>query len=138
MAEDTICNERLVSQEDKAKLDGVKNELYALGETIAKKMESLYNEDAKIGEKLNINNTQFKADLEKYKATNAKIKQDSEIESNDTIEGMQNKKQSLNMSTIDGMLLDSDLKVLQENYSYIFWGILAVGLLTVTLKTMNK
>lgn len=138
MAEDTICNERLVSQEDKAKLDTVKNELYMLGETIAKKMESLYNEDAKIGEKMNMNNTQFKADLEKYKETNAKIKQESEIESNDNIEGMQNKNQSLNMSTIDGMLSDSDLKVLQENYSYIFWGILAVGLLTVTLKTMNK
>ena len=31
-----------------------------------------------------------------------------------------------------------DLIVLQENYSYILWSILAVGLLTITLNTMKK
>ena len=46
--------------------------------------------------------------------------------------------QNLNMNDVNGMLLDSDLHVLQKNYEYIFWGVLAVGLLTVTLNIMKR
>jgi hypothetical protein len=42
------------------------------------------------------------------------------------------------MNDINGMLSDSDLIVLQGNYSYIMWSILAVGLLTITVNTMKK
>ena len=42
------------------------------------------------------------------------------------------------MNDINGMLSDSDLIVLQENYSYIMWSILAVGLLTITVNSMKK
>jgi hypothetical protein len=42
------------------------------------------------------------------------------------------------MSDINGMLTDTDLIVLQENYSYIFWSILALGVLTITINTMKK
>ncbi len=138
MTQDTTCDAKMVSNEDKMKLDKVKQELYVVGETIASKMEALYKENANIVSSLNTNNAQFKKDLEQYKTTTTKIKQELGIQSNSTIEGMQNLNQRLNMSDVNGMLLDSDLKVLQENYSYILWGILAVGLLTVTLKTMNK
>ena len=46
--------------------------------------------------------------------------------------------QNLNMYDINGILNDSDLRVLQENYRYIFWSILAVGLLTATVITLKK
>jgi hypothetical protein len=36
------------------------------------------------------------------------------------------------------MLSDSDLRVLQENYRYIMWSILAVSVLTITINTMQK
>ena len=49
-------------------------------------------------------------------------------------EGMQN----LSMNDVDGMLQETDLRVLQENYGYIFWSILAVGLLTITVNVMKK
>jgi hypothetical protein len=42
------------------------------------------------------------------------------------------------ISDINGMLNDSDLYVLQGNYRYIMWSILAVGILTVTVSTMKK
>jgi hypothetical protein len=138
MTQETTCNTKIVSQEDKTKLDKVKQELYLLGETITSKMETLYNENANISKSLNTNNAQFKKDLEQYRATTSKIKQELGIQSNGNVEGMKNQNQRLNMSDINGMLLDSDLKVLQENYSYILWGIVAVGLLTVTVKTMSK
>lgn len=114
----------LISQEYKIKLDSVKNKLYLLGQDLALKMEILYNKDKKIYEKMDMNAEEFKKNLEKYKNIKNYI--------NDNIEGMQN------MNDINGMLSDTDLRVLQENYSYILWSILAVGILTITINTMNK
>jgi hypothetical protein len=65
-----------------------------------------------------------------YKNINKKL------QSNNNIEGMNN--MDLNINDINGMLSDSDIRVLQENYSYIFWSILAIGLLTVTINQTNK
>ena len=44
----------------------------------------------------------------------------------------------MDMSDLDGMVTHSDLIVLQENYNYILWSILAVGILTITLNAMKK
>ena len=140
MSPDTQCVNKLVSQSDKIKFDNIKNQLYTLGQNIASKMENLYNKDNKIYEKLNTNDEQFKKDLQKYISTNLKIRKELEIQSNNNVEGMQNftSSQNLNMNDIDGMLTDADLRVLQENYSYIMWSILAVGALTITVNLMKK
>jgi hypothetical protein len=129
MASDTECNIALISEDDKTKFDGIKNELYVLGQDIASKMESLYSQNNKVYEDLDMNSEQFNKDLEKYKNTTQKIQN---LESNNNVEGMANR------SDINGMLTDSDLRVIQENSSYILWSILAVGLVTITLNTMNK
>jgi hypothetical protein len=139
MTPDTQCNSSLVSQENRIKFDNIKSQLSTLGQDIASKMESLYNQDNKVYEKLNMNAEQFKKDLENYKNINVKIRQELEIQSNNNIEGMTNlNMKNLNMNDINGMLSDADLRVLQENYSYIMWSILAVGILTITINTMKK
>lgn len=133
MTPDTQCNSSLVSQAEQIQFDNIKSQLITLGNDIVSKMESLYNQDNTIYTKLNTNAEQFKKDLENYKLTNLKIKKELNLQSNN-IEGMQN----LNMNDLNGMLSDSDLRVLQENYGYIMWSILAVGILTVTINTMRK
>ena len=76
---------------------------------------------------------QFNKDLEKYKNNNIKITQELDLQSNNNnIEGMHN------MNDINGMLSDTDLIVLQANYKYIMWSILAVGLLTITINVIKK
>jgi hypothetical protein len=45
---------------------------------------------------------------------------------------------NLTMNDLNSMLSDTDIRVLQENYSYIFWSILAVGLLTITVNQIKK
>ena len=45
--------------------------------------------------------------------------------------------QNLDMNDVNGMLADTDLRILQENYSYILWSVLAVGLLTITINVMK-
>jgi hypothetical protein len=46
--------------------------------------------------------------------------------------------ENININDINSMLSDTDIKLLQENYSYIYWSILAIGLLTVTINQMKK
>jgi PAN domain len=42
------------------------------------------------------------------------------------------------MDDVNSMLSDSDILVLQQNYSYIFWSIFAVGFMISTLSITNK
>ena len=44
----------------------------------------------------------------------------------------------ITINDINGLVKDSDLHVLQENYGYIFWSILAVGLLSVTFNVIRR
>ncbi len=133
MTENTQCNAPLVSHAVQLQFDNIKTELITLGDDIVSKMESLYDKDKTIFIQLNTNAQQFKKSLEDYKLTNLKIKKELNFQSNN-IEGMQN----LNNNDLNGMLSDSDLRVLQENYGYIIWSILAVGLLTVAINTIRK
>ena len=132
MYPDVQCNPQVVSDEDRVKFDEIKNNLANLGGEIASKMESLYAQDNKIYEKMNMNFDQFKKNLAMYININKKIRQELEISYPNNIEGM------LNMNDVNGMVSDTDLKVLQENYRYIFWSILAVGILTITINVMKK
>ena len=45
--------------------------------------------------------------------------------------------QGLDMNDVNGMLQDADIRILQENYSYVVWSVLAVGLLTITINLMK-
>jgi hypothetical protein len=42
------------------------------------------------------------------------------------------------IGSVDNILNDSDIKVLQENYTYLFWSILAVGTVLVTMNIAKK
>ena len=131
MKSTTQCNSSIVSDQDRLEFDNIKSQLITLGNDIVSKTENLYSQDNKIFEKLNINEEQFKKNIEKYKLTNIKIKKELNLQDNN-IEGMQN------INDINGMLNDSDLRVLQENYSYIMWSIFAIGILTITINTLKK
>ncbi len=42
------------------------------------------------------------------------------------------------LTDINGMLIDSNINVLQSNYSYILWSILGLGVLFITIKSIKK
>lgn len=50
---------------------------------------------------------------------------------------MQSLKEGLTMNDIDSMLSDTDVIVLKENYNYILWSALAVGLLSLTVTSVR-
>ena len=131
MTPTTQCNAPIVGDQDRIAFDNIKSQLITLGNEIVSNTEKLYSEDNKIFEKLNMNEEQFKKNIENYKQTNVKIQKELNLQDNN-IEGMQN------LNDINGMLNDSDLRVLQENYSYIMWSIVAIGILTITINTLKK
>ena len=133
MTSTTQCNPSIISDQDRIEFDNIKSQLITLGNDIVSKTENLYNQDKTTFENLNINKQQFKKNIENYKLTNIKIKKELNLQDNN-IEGMQNQ----NINDINGMLNDSDLRVLQENYSYIMWSIFAIGILTITITRVKK
>jgi hypothetical protein len=124
---DDQCIPSIISQADKDNYNAIKTKLALLGQEIITKMDALYSQNNKIYEQMNMNVTQFKQKMELYKNTNKIIK-------DNTIEGMRN----LDMQDIDGMLLDTDLLVVQSNYNYAFWSILAIVIVIITINTMKN
>ncbi len=128
MTPSTSCGKALFTEADKKEYADLQKELTTLGQDIANKIEEVYNQDKKISESLNSSIERFKKDFSTYKLTNAQIKK--EISSSNIKEGMKT------INDINGMLNDSDLRVLQANYNYILWSILAIGILTLTVHRM--
>jgi hypothetical protein len=136
ISENSQCFRKLLSGNTLITLDKYKNELNILGKDIASKMKDLYNKNQNIYQQLSITENEFKRNISEYENISKKIEnelQNLEINSNN-IEGMQN----LSIDDIDGMLNDSDLIVLQQNYSYFLWSILAIGTVAATMNIIKK
>ena len=56
----------------------------------------------------------------------------TKIKNNNMLETM------LNMNDLNGMVTDTDLVVLQNNYQYILWSIIAVGIVVATIHNIKK
>lgn len=132
MTPDTMCENRIISEKDRLAFENVKSELLNLGKDIVAKMEEIENSNETVMNKFNKKSNQFDKDYSKYIQLNEKIQKEMDLD-NTGIEGMQNR---LN-SNLNGMLSDSDIRLLQENYSYMLWSILAIGILTIAVNTSN-
>ena len=136
MTSETQCQSNMVSQEGKSALTDIQNQMYTVGEDIATQSNNLYTTDKDIGNTLSTNSSQFKKNMDMYNKNITKIKNELNL-SVEGMSSMDSANKNLNMNDINSMLSDTDIRVLQENYSYIFWSILAVGLLTITVSKMK-
>jgi hypothetical protein len=138
MNSDINCSESIMNPEDKHKLDTIKNKIDNIIQIIATKTTHLKNTNSNIYDQIKVNSQQYQKNLEKYNILNKKLNEVYNKENMSKKESMKNYSSSLNNEDISKMISDSDIIVLQENYRYILWSILAVGVLTITLNTMNK
>ena len=146
MALETTCGSSIVASEDKTLLTNLQNQMLSVGDQISAQTNNLYTENNNTYNTLAENSKQFNKNVDMYKKTDKKIKNELNIPQRSTLEGMQNgrvrtvdvKEKTLTMNDVNSMLTDTDLRVLQANYSYIFWSILAVGMLTITISKMKK
>ena len=80
---------------------------------------SLNSDEIKVENQSTLQTKSIANYLKEYKTTNEKIK-------------------NSNSSNIIGIVNDSDINVLKENYNYLFWSILAVGTVLVTMNITKK
>ena len=149
MTSDTICGSSIVLDEDKTNLTNLQNSMLSVGEQISTQTNNLYTTNNDIYNTMSKNAGQFNKNVDMYKQNDNKIKDElnlpGKFQTNNNTnvnkrEGMQSRttEYKLTMNDVNSMLSDTDIRVLQENYSYIFWSILAVGLLTVTINQIKK
>jgi hypothetical protein len=167
MTSETNCGTTIDLGEDKNTLTNLQNSMLSVGEQITDQTDNLYTKNQNITNIMNQNSVQFNKNVDMYKANDNKIKNELNLPSRfqtntNKKEGMQNAvsqgqnavsqrqngvrttdissetDKNLTMNDLNSMLSDTDIRVLQENYSYIFWSILAVGLLTITVNQIKK
>ena len=102
----------------KQELDQLKTRLDQISQELLDETNNLNNDEIKVGNQSTLQTQNIENYLNEYKNTNAKIKNYS--------------------SNITGIVNDSDINVLKENYNYYFWSILAVGTVLVTMNITKK
>jgi PAN domain len=140
MTTDTQCQTNIVPQTDKTKMTDIQNQMLSVGEQITNNSNNLYTENKDIYSDISANSKQFKKNVSMYRKNDTKIKNELNLPVTLKAEGMRSMKTTetgITMNDVNSMLSDTDIRVLQENYSYIFWSILAVGLLTITVSKIK-
>lgn len=153
MTSDTICGSPIVLTEDKNNLTNLQNNMLSVGDQIANQTNNLYAENNNMYDTILQNSSQLNENINMYKQNDNTLKTELNLPLNNKFntknnknniykEGMKNmvdpNQKFITMNDINSMLSDTDIRVLQENYGYIFWSILAIGLLTVTINQIKK
>ena len=132
----SICKDTVISYATRTQIEELQNKMAMKAQEIKAKIKELYERDQDVFNKMNVNDAELKKNISTYMRTvmgNKGAKITAADVNNGNKEGMQN----LDMNDVNGMLADTDLRILQENYSYILWSVLAVGLLTITINVMK-
>jgi len=142
MTENAIwCRDTVISDSVKARIKDLESRLVVKGQEIAAKIQELFEKDKTIFDNMDINNDELKKKILLYKRITMDKNNNNlnpmPLNSNNNKKNMKEGMQNLNMSDVNGMLADTDIIILQENYSYVLWSVLAVGLLTVTINMMS-
>lgn len=144
MTENAIwCRDTVISDAVKARIKDLESRLVAKGQEIAAKIKELFDRDTTIFDNMDINNDELKKKILLYKRITMDKNKNNlnpmplNSNSNSNNKNMKEGMQNLNMNDVNGMLADTDIIILQENYSYVLWSVLAVGLLTVTINMMK-
>jgi hypothetical protein len=104
---------------EKQQLDQLKSRLDQLSQQLTDSTGSLNSDGIKVENQSTLQTQSIGKYLKEYKNTNNMIKK-------------------MSSSGMEGIIRDSDITVLQENYNYYFWSILAVGTVLVTMNVTKQ
>ena len=103
---------------EKQQLSQLKTKLDQISQELADNTGTLNSDEIKVANQSTLQTQSIDNYLKTYENTNNKIKNFT--------------------SGMDGIIRDSDITVLKENYNYLFWSILAVGTVLVTMNVTKK
>lgn len=124
MTRDTKCGLASVSSKQQSRNNYYQKKLSDITDKIVEKLKDLESLNVDMTDQMGIDLNVFKTDMDKYKALHQKY--NSLLSDSDE------------MVNIGGILNDSDIIVLQENYSYLMWTIVATAIVIITINQMNN
>jgi hypothetical protein len=124
MTPNTNCGLMRATSKEREIETTMQSELTKITDQIIEKLGYLETLNADMVNQMGLDGTTLDKYIVKYTTLNNKYKS--------TLSG------SPEMNNINGILSDSDIIVLQDNYSYILWTIIATGLVVITLNQMRN
>jgi hypothetical protein len=112
MTIDTLCGLGAITEQERNELETKKTNLSGIATMLGNKLQSLTKEKSKIDHSMKMNTGKLKTDMNNYK--NVWKQSDHNIE---------------NADNISGMLQDTDLNMVSQNYKHLLWTILAIMLI---------
>ena len=122
MSQNTVCGLEKALQNENINRDAIRMQLAAIADEIVNKITYLMSLNTSLNNQMGIDRTVLQENLKKYQEISKQYNQYNSVDS----------------TNINGILSDSDIVVLQENYSYLFWSILAIAIVVVTIHTIKK
>jgi hypothetical protein len=121
MSDKTVCGLEKATQNERIDRENAKMQLVAIADEIVNKILYLQSLNTNMNDQMGIDKAVLADNLKTYQEYSQKYN----IKLKDT-------------SNINGILSDSDIVVLQENYSYLFWSILAIAIVVITINTIKR
>jgi hypothetical protein len=112
---------------------------YGLGPVIStqtKQLDQLQQRIDMLSKQMSNSNNQLNND--NYSVTGQMLKNMSGLNSYvDELVSTKKQIEGFNSSNIDNLLKDSDITILQQNYNYLFWSILATGTILISINVLK-
>jgi hypothetical protein len=120
MTPDTQCGLSRVIAPDNQSLDQIRSRLVDVAEKLVQKITYLETMNIDLNNQMGIDKNVLNQNLQQYKDVVTKYKK------------------SFDMTNINGIMADSDIVVLKENYTYVFWSILAISVVIIAMNLLRN
>ena len=120
MTPDTQCGLSRVIAPDNQSLDEIRSRLVNVAEILVQKITYLETMNIDLNNQMGIDKNVLNQNLQQYKDVVTKYKK------------------SFDMTNINGIMADSDIVVLKENYTYVFWTILAISVVIIAMNLLRN
>lgn len=122
MTKDTICGLAKVTEPGMKATNDLKSQIADVAKEIVNKINNLQGSNIKLNSQMEEMRSNLVRNIDSYQKINEEY----------------SKHRNSFAVNINGILSETDQIVLQQNYSYMFWSILAIGLLTIILNLKKK
>jgi hypothetical protein len=122
MSNKTVCGLKKATQNENINNEALRKQLASLADEIVNKITYMQSLNSNLNNQMSTDKNMLEQNLTKYRSLSKQYNEYNTIE----------------VTNINGILSDSDITVLQENYSYLFWSILAVAVVVITINAIRK
>ena len=122
MSPSTTCDLSNAITNASKKSDIIQNQIIITAKKIVKILNDLNKKSVSINNTTGLNTTTIQSNIQKYNDVIVQMSEFTDVRENN----------------ISNIVKESDIKVLQENYGYMFWSILAIATVIVTMNIMRK